>query len=106
MYALREDIKARPTLERVLDAVDQDRPFKPSHPLRKGKENSTLAKFPPYMEDPPVEKLRVKADPDADEKPRFKMTTNSWSRPTPSIATNRKNLKTSFPSVFARRGSK
>lgn len=105
VYALREDIKARPPLERVLDRVEQDRPFRPSHPPRKGKENSTLAKFPAYIEDPPVEKTRVKPDPDAEEKPRFKTTTHSWSRPTPSIAMNRKNLKTTFPSVFARRGS-
>ena len=32
--------------------------------------------------------------------PAFKSATNFKSRPTPSVATNIRNLKSSFPSVF------
>ena len=107
MYDLKEDIKARPRLSSILAAdTEHERPFRPSHPPKKGIHNyTTLGKFPNYMENPPMETVRIKPDENAEERPRFKMTTNSFTRPTPSIVTNMKNLKTSFPSVFARRTS-
>ena len=37
-----------------------------------------------------------------DEKKKFRPTHNSKSRPTPSIQTNMRNLKASFPTVFRR----
>ena len=57
------------------------------------------------MENPPTEKTRKRKDEDEEEKPRWKMTTNIWTSPTPSIAKNTRNMKTTFPSVFARRTS-
>jgi hypothetical protein len=81
--------------------LEHDKPFRPSHPPRRG-HNKTLAKFPIYQEDPkkPIErKMPVEGD---DDKPKFKPTHNIKSRPTPSIATSMRNIKTSFPSVFRR----
>ena len=94
-------------LSNVLAAdTEHERPFRPSHPPKKGIHTyTTLGKFPNYQENPPKECVRIKPDENAEERPRFKMTTNSFSRPTPSIVTNMKNMKTSFPSVFARRTS-
>ena len=80
-------------------ALEHDKPFRPSHPPRKG-HNKTLAAFPKYQEDPkkPITR-RVPVEGD-DDKPKFKPTHNVKSRPTPGIATNMRNIKTSFPSVF------
>jgi len=53
------------------------------------------------MEDPPVEKKYVKpAEGVPEPPPGFKATYKYMSRPQPSIATNFRNLKASFPSAF------
>lgn len=54
------------------------------------------------MPDPPKEKKRIKKDDDDDAPPGFKCTKKFMSRPTPSVATNFRNLKASFPSAFRR----
>lgn len=82
-------------------AMEHDRPFKPSHPPREGY-NKTLAPFPTYMEEPPKELKRKMKVEGSDEPPKFKPTHNYKTRPTPSVATNLRNLKASFPSVFRR----
>lgn len=102
VYDIKDDIKDRPPLARVINSVEHERAFRPSNPPKRGKENSTIEKFPIYKENPPTELTRKKEDPDADERPKFKMTTKTYSRPTPSIVCNMKNLKQSFPSVFQR----
>ena len=75
-----------------------DKPFKPSHPPKRGY-NASLDRFPVYIEDPkkPLERRMVE-----DEGPKFKPTHNSKSRPSPSVTTNMRNLKASFPSIFKR----
>lgn len=83
---------AQPTCE-------HERAFRPANPAKKGA-NSTINKFPKYMENPGKQISRVRPVEGEDPPPRFKMTTNSYSRPTPSIATNMRNMKASFPSVF------
>ena len=80
--------------------MEHDKPFKPSHPPRIGYQK-TLAPFPYYMEDP-KKPLERKMD-DEEGPPKFKPTHNFKSRPMPSITTNIRNLKASFPSVFARK---
>ena len=82
-------------------AIEHDKPFKPSNPPKKGY-NKTLAKFPVYQEDPKKPVTRKVPIEGEDEKPKFKPTHNSKSRPTPSVATNLRNMKTAFPSVFRR----
>ena len=81
-----------------------DKPFKPSNPSRKGKIKGTLEKFPQYLPNPPVElKRKVLAEGEEEESiPGFKATHKYKSRPTPSVATNYRNLKASYPSAFAR----
>ena len=80
-----------------------DKPFKPANPPKKGNHH-TLQKFPQYLPNPPVEKKRVKKEEgmEEEERPGFKATYKGLSRPTPSVATNFRNLKSQFPSAFRR----
>ena len=79
--------------------MEHDKPFKPSNPAKIGY-NKCLGKFPEYIEDPkkPIERKMEEEE----DKAKFKPTHNSKSRPTPSVQTNMRNLKASFPSVFKR----
>ena len=80
--------------------IDDERPpFKPSHPPKVG-HNKSIGRFPQYLPDPPKQLKRKVAEEGTEEPPKFKMTHNHKSRPTPSVATNLRNLKASFPSVF------
>jgi hypothetical protein len=81
-----------------------DKPFKPSHPNKKGVIKGTLEKFPAYIPDPPVEKKRkvVVEGEEEEVPPGFKVTYRYKSRPQPSVATNIRNLKASYPTAFAR----
>jgi len=84
-----------------LPDLHDGRPFKPSSNLKTG-QTATLGKFPEHKPDPPKEKVRVKKEEDDDAPPGFKCTKKFMSRPTPSVATNFRNLKASFPSAFRR----
>lgn len=81
-----------------------DKPFKPSHPTKRGKIKGTLEKFPQYLPNPPTELKRkvLTEEEEAAVVPGFKATYRNKSRPTPSVATNYRNLKASYPSAFAR----
>lgn len=88
---------ARKEAEKRKPLMEHDAPFKPSNPPKRGY-NKTLDKFPEYKEDPLKEVVRKKgAD---DDKAKWKPTYNKRSKPTPSVTTNYKNLKSEFPSVF------
>ena len=94
-------IPHRTVKPRTAPTCEHDRPFKPTNPPKKGN-HATLAKFPKYQEDPkkPLErKMPVEGEED---KPKFKNMHIMRSRPTPSVATNMRNMKASFPSVFKR----
>lgn len=80
--------------------MTHDHPFKPSHPPKKGY-NNTLDKFPKYKEDPPT-RLMKKEKTDEEEKPRWKPTHNYKGRPSASVTCHTKNLRSEFPSVFKR----
>ena len=69
-----------------------DRAFRPAMPGKKGNQ-STIAKFPEWKGDRPNELKRKIKDPAAEDIPSFKMTTKEFTRPTPSVATNFRNLK-------------
>ena len=84
-----------------LPDLHDGRPFKPSSNMKKG-QTATIAKFPEHVADPPPKKVRVKKDDDDEGPPGFKCTKKFMSRPTPSVATNFRNLKSSFPSAFKR----
>lgn len=97
---LEEDVPIPPKKEKAKPTVEDDRPpFKPSHPPKTGY-NKSIAKFPQYLPDPPKQLKRKMPVEGVEEPPKFKMTHNAKSRPTPSVATNLRNLKSSFPSVF------
>ena len=80
-------------------AVEHDKAFKPSNPPKTGY-NKTICPFPYYKEDPKKPITRKAVVEGEIEPPKFKPTHNSKSRPTPSVATNMRNIKTSFPSIF------
>ena len=76
-----------------------DKPFKPANP---GKKDRTLAPFPKHMPDPPRQAKRMHTEPDQEDIPAFKPSTKLFTRPTPSVATNARNLKAQFPTIFRR----
>lgn len=80
--------------------MEQEFAFKPAKPPRTGY-SCTFEKFPQYMENPLkflTRKQPVEGEEDA--KPSFKSATRFKSRPSPSIVTNMRNMKSSFPSIF------
>ena len=91
----------RPPKPQTAPAVEHDRPFKPSHPPKVG-HNKTLAPFPYYKEDPKKPITRQVPIEGEEDKKKFRPTHNFKSRPTPSVATNMRNVKSAFPSVFRR----
>lgn len=79
-----------------------EKPFFPSKPGLKGV-TGTLMKFPEHVPSPAKIKKYVKPPEDAPEPPPgFKATYKGLSRPTPSIVTNIRNLKASYPTAFRR----
>ena len=80
----------------------QEVAFKPAKPPRSGY-NCSLAKFPTYIENPEkviIRKKKIEGQDDDPAAPPFKITYKKRTRPTPSVATNLRNLKASFPSAF------
>lgn len=92
-------IPARPPRQKTPPLMEHDKPFKPSNPAKKG-HNKSLSPFPKYIEDPFKHVTRKMEE--EDDKPKFKPTHVHKSRPTPSVQTNIRNLKASFPTVFKR----
>lgn len=94
--------------QKIKPQVEHDKPFKPSNPPKKGVYDKTLGKFPDYLddikakEDPnfgkPVQK-KVKKD---DERAAWKPNTFKRTVPSPSVATNFKNIRSSLPAIMRR----
>ena len=80
--------------------VEHDKPFRPSNPPKKGIVDKTLARFPEHVEEKPEPKRRKpKAE---DERPAWKHNTFKKTTPSPSVATNFKNIRSSLPSMMRR----
>jgi len=93
----------RPDVIREINKIEHERAFRPSQPGRKGVAG-TLDKFPKYVENPIKHLSRVRPIEGEEEKPRWKPTqTQKYASPTSSVATNMRNMKASFPTVFNRR---
>ena len=102
VYGENPPIPQRTFKPKAPPPMEHEKPFKPSHPPKIGN-NKTFNKFPEYKEDPPKRLTRkIKVDGDPEDGPKFKTTYKERSRPTPSVATNFRNLKASFPSAFRR----
>lgn len=85
-----------------IDTVHDGKAFKPSQPPKSGVTQKGLSAFPKYMENP-TKSLTKKVAVEGDEAPiAWKKTHNAKTRATPSVQTNIRNLKASFPSVFKR----
>ena len=103
MAVLNEDkpIPQRKPRTRTPPLMDHDKPFKPSNPPKRGY-NKSLAPFPMYIEDPLKPVTRKPEDEEEMMKKKFKPSHPAKSRPTPSITTNLRNIKASFPTMFKR----
>jgi len=89
--------------ERAKNQVElgiHDKPFFPAKPPKTGIIDKSIGGFPEYKENPLKFVTRQPVNEDAP--PPFKKTHNVKSRPSPSVQTNLRNLKASFPSVFRR----
>lgn len=88
--------------------VEHPAPFKPSNPPKKAITDKTLAKFPEYLddkkalEDPNFGKPKQKKVKPEDEKPAWKPNTFKKTTPSPSVATNLKNIRSSLPMMMRR----
>lgn len=92
-------VRPVPGLDKEGNSI-HERAFRPANPAKRGN-HCTIEKFPLYKEDPPKEVKRIKIAEDAPEPPPgFRMTYNRKGSPTPSIACNIRNLKSSFPASF------
>ena len=78
-----------------------DKPFKPSNPAKKGY-NKTLDKFPEFKPDPMTFITRKKPVEGEEVKPNFRPSHNVKTMSSIPVATNYRNLKTEFPSIFRR----
>lgn len=102
MYEENPPIPRQKTPEKVVVKDEDklhDKPFKPANPPKKGT-HCTLEKFPNYLPNPPKELKRKVVSEDEETIPGFKCTSRFKARPTPSVATNFRNLKAQFPSAF------
>ena len=103
VFAWKEDARVRtpPKRRPAVGEIHDGKQFYPSKPGKVGY-NKCLAPFPEYKENPlkfVTRKKAVEGEEPEEMKP-FKKTHNGKSRPSPSIQTNLRNLKASFPSVF------
>jgi|TARA_B110000285_G_C15000215_1_gene551052 hypothetical protein len=79
-----------------------DKPFRPGGP--KKSVHPTIGGHPGFMPNPPRELKRKKiVEGEEEDRPNFKLTYNLRSRPCPSVATNFRNLKSSYPAAFTGR---
>lgn len=88
--------------------VEHPAPFKPSNPPKRGVVDKTLDKFPEYLddqkakEDPNYGKPTQKKVKKDDDRPAWKPNTFKKTTPSPSVATNLKNIRTSLPAMMRR----
>jgi hypothetical protein len=88
--------------------VEHPGPFRPSNPSKQAKQDCTLAKFPEYLEDkkakedPNYGKPRQKPVKKDEERPQWRPNTFKKSIPSPSVATNMKNIRSSLPAMMRR----
>ena len=81
--------------------MTHDVPFKPSNPPKMGY-NKTLDKFPQYKPDPMRVITRKKPVEGEEERPKWRPTYNQRTKPSTSVVTANRNLRSEFPSVFKR----
>lgn len=100
---LGEDVPLPPKTKKPdpKPAVEHDQQWKACRPSRKGA-NYGFSPFPEYVPNPMKSVERRKPVEGEEDKKPFCNTKKEFTRPTPSIVTNVRNLKASFPSVFRR----
>lgn len=101
VYGEDVPIKARPASSKVKgNHFEHERAWRPSKPPRSGI-YCTLAKHPEFMPNPPKQLTRVKpVEGDSLPPPPFKPSYSRKTIPSASVATNFRNLKASYPSIF------
>jgi len=101
VYGEDVPIPARAPKTEMKPPMEQEFAFKPAKPPKTG-HACTFEKFPAYMENPLKFTQRKMPVEGEENPPAFKKSKNYSSRPSPSVVTNVRNLKASFPSLFRR----
>jgi len=83
---------------------EHEAPFKPSHPSKKGMLKGLMGGFPEHMPDPdPAGFLTKKPAQEGEAPPAFKVGAPNYTfKPTPSVTTLTRNMRSERPSSFAR----
>ena len=92
-------VPAREVPKKEVEAYDHDRAMRLGGKGKSG-HSGAFEKYPEYMPNPIHEVKRKVVDEDEEEMPGFKYPTKGFSRPTPSIQLNLRNLKSQYPSAF------
>lgn len=82
--------------------VTHDQPFKPSNPPKKGAVDKSLGKFPEYIDDKESGKRKPRKVKKDDERPAWKPNYSKRTVPSPSVATNMKNIRSALPTMMRR----
>lgn len=80
--------------------VEHPGPFKPSNPAKKSVIDKTLARFPEHQGE--KEEKKTRKEKVEDERPAWKPNTFKRTIPSPSVATNFKNIRSSLPAIMRR----
>lgn len=89
-------VPAREIVKKEVEACDHDRPFRLGGKGKSGI-NGAFEKYPEYLPNPLKFVERKVPDEDEDIPPGFKPSCNGYSRPTPSVQLNLRNLKAAYP---------
>lgn len=78
-------------------------PFRPSHPSKKGMLKGLMGEYPEWKPDPDAAGFLMKKQPVEDAPPAFRIgAPNQNFKPTPSVTTMVRNMRSERPSSFAR----
>lgn len=91
-YGTELKFKEKPKPQKTKPQVEHPMPFKPSNPVKKGRDgHETLEKFPDWV--PEKQFLQKTKQPKKDlDRANFKPTYNGLTVPTPSVMTHSKNI--------------
>lgn len=85
-----------------ISVATHEQAFRPSNPSKKGF-NATLEPFPEHMPDPVPEPARRKPKDDTEQPPSWRAgAPRECPKPDASVMTNLRNLRSSYPTRFAR----
>jgi hypothetical protein len=102
-YGTTLTFKEKPKPKKTLPQVDHPLPFKPSNPVKKGRDgHETISLFPNWIPEKEFQQKTKQPKKDQD-RASFKLTHNGLTRPTPSVVTLSKNIRSEFSHMLGKR---